>query len=147
MGSSAARFPTRRLAVLTCMDCRVDPLPAFGLGPGEAHVIRNAGAVVTADVRRSLALSQRALNTNEVWIVAHSNCGVLGLDDAAFLAAVEADTGVRPDWSPGGFASLEGSVRDGIAAIAADPALDSDRVRGFIFDVESGELAEVRPPA
>lgn len=143
MGSSAARFPTRHLAIVTCMDCRIEPHAAFGLGSGEAHVIRNAGAVVTADVRRSLALSQRALNTSEIWLVAHTDCGVLGLDDEAFLDVVEADTGVRPDWRPGGFDSLEGSVRDGLAAIAADRALDSSAARGFIFDVESGELSEV----
>jgi len=143
MDRSHPMFPSRRLAVVTCMDCRIDPLAAFGLGPGEAHLLRNAGAVVTADVRRSLALSQRALKTNEIWLVAHTDCGALGLDDERFLDAVEADTGVRPDWSPGGFDSLEGSVRDGIAAIAADPALDSSAVRGFVLDVATGELAEV----
>jgi carbonic anhydrase len=127
------------------MDCRIDPLQAAGLERGDAHVIRNAGAIVSADVRRSLALSQRALGTTDVWVIAHTDCGVLGLDDEAFLAAVEADTGTRPDWSPGGFDSLEGSVRAGIAAIAADRALDSGAVRGFVLDVDSGELTEVEP--
>jgi carbonic anhydrase len=136
-------YPRRRLALITCMDCRIDPLSAAGLELGDAHVIRNAGAVVTADVRRSLALSQRALGTTEVWVVAHTGCGVLGLDDDAFLDAIEADTGVRPDWSPGGFDSLEGSVREGLAAIAADPVIDSGAVRGFVLDLGSGELAEV----
>lgn len=143
MDGSKARLPTRRLAVVTCMDCRIEPLAAFGLDLGDAHVVRNAGAVITADVRRSLTISQRALGTNEVWIVAHTDCGALGLDDAAFLGAIEADTGTRPDWTPGGFESLEGSVRAGIAAVAADPALDSSAVRGFIYDVESGALTEV----
>jgi carbonic anhydrase len=138
-----SKNPRRRLAIVTCMDCRIDPLAAGGLELGDAHVIRNAGAVVTADVRRSLALSQRALGTTEVWVVAHTGCGVLGLDDEAFLADVEADAGVRPDWIPGGFDSLEGSVREGIAAIAADPTIDSGAVRGFVLDIGSGELAEV----
>lgn len=125
------------------MDCRIDPLAAAGLELGDAHVIRNAGALVTADVRRSLALSQRALGTAEIWVVAHTGCGVLGLDDEAFLAGIEAETGVRPDWSPGGFDSLAGSVRAGIAAIAADPALESGAVRGFVLDIGSGELTGV----
>ncbi|HET6830400.1 MAG TPA: carbonic anhydrase [Solirubrobacterales bacterium] len=140
-----SKHPRRRLAVVTCMDCRIDPLQATGLALGDAHVIRNAGAIVSDDVRRSLALSQRALGTTDVWVVAHTDCGVLGLDDGAFLDAVEADAGVRPDWSPGGFDSLEGSVRSGIATIASDPALASDAVRGFVLDVEAGTLAEVEP--
>lgn len=140
-----SKYPRRRLALVTCMDCRIDPLAVAGLELGDAHVIRNAGALVSADVRRSLALSQRALDTNEVWVVAHTDCGVLGLDDDAFLDAVEADTGARPDWSPGGFDSLESSVREGVAAIVADPTIDSGAVRGFVLDVESGELAEVGP--
>jgi carbonic anhydrase len=138
-----SKHPRRRLALVTCMDCRIDPLSAAGLEPGDAHVIRNAGAVVTGDVRRSLALSQRALGTNEIWLVAHTDCGALGLDDDAFLDAIEAEVGSRPDWSPGGIESLEGSVREGLAAIVADPALDSGTARGFVLDVESGELAEV----
>jgi carbonic anhydrase len=138
-----SKHPRRRLALVTCMDCRIDPLSAAGLEPGDAHVIRNAGAVVTGDVRRTLALSQRALGTNEIWLVAHTDCGALGLDDDAFLDAIEAEVGSRPDWSPGGIESLEGSVREGLAAIVADPALDSGTARGFVLDVESGELAEV----
>jgi carbonic anhydrase len=127
------------------MDCRIDPLRAADLEHGDAHVIRNAGAIVSADVRRSIALSQRALGTTDVWVIAHTDCGVLGLDDEAFLDRVEADSGARPDWIPGGFDSLEDSVRAGIAAIAADPTLDSGAVRGFVLDVETGELAEVGP--
>ena len=135
--------PQRKLAIVTCMDCRVDPLEMAELEVGEAHVIRNAGAVVTDDVRRSLALSQRKLGTTEVWVVAHTGCGVLGLDDEEFLAEVEADVGSRPDWVPGGFASLEQSVRDGVASIRADPTLRSGAVRGFVLDLASGELTEV----
>jgi len=138
-----SKLPRRRLAVVTCMDCRIDPLGAAGLELGDAHVIRNAGAIVTADVRRSLTISQRALGTNEVWVVAHTDCGALGLDDEAFLAALEADGAGRPDWAPGGFDSLEGSVRTSIAALVADPAVRSDAVRGFVLDVESGTMTDV----
>ena len=143
MGTSDSRVPSRRLAVLTCMDCRIDPLVAAGLEHGEAHVLRNAGAVVTADVSRSLALSQRALGTEEVWIVKHTDCGLLGLDDRQFLDALEADTDERPGWTPGGFASLEEGVREAVEQVRSDPALASSAVRGFIFDVESGELTEI----
>jgi carbonic anhydrase len=143
MGSSDSRFPSRRLAVLTCMDCRIDPLVAAGLKHGEAHVLRNAGAVVTADVSRSLALSQRALGTEEVWIVKHTDCGLLGLDDREFLDAVEAETGERPGWTPGGFDSLDAGVREAVEQVRSDPALASSAVRGFILDVESGELTEI----
>ena len=145
MGDSKSRFPSRRLAVVTCMDCRINPLVTAGLQEGEAHIIRNAGAVVTPDVRRSLALSQRALRTDEVWIVVHTDCGVLGLDDQAFLDGIEQDTGIRPEWEPGGFESLESGLREGIRRVEDDPALSADNVRGFILDVESGEMTEVEP--
>lgn len=109
----AARFPRRRLAIVTCMDCRISPLLTAGLEVGEAHIIRNAGAIVTADVRRSLALSQRAFDTKEVWIVMHTDCGVMGLDDDQFLDQIESEVGLRPDWTPGGFDSLrEGSATE-----------------------------------
>ena len=137
------RFPTRRLAVVTCMDCRINPLVTEGLQEGEAHIIRNAGAVVTADVRRSLALSQRALKTREVWIVMHTDCGVLGLDDRAFLDAIEEDAGMRPDWEPGGFDSLEEGIREGVERVRNDPSLLSSVVRGFILDIETNEMTEV----
>jgi carbonic anhydrase len=145
MGDSKSRFPSRRLAVVTCMDCRINPLVTAGLQEGEAHIIRNAGAVVTADVRRSLALSQRALLTHEVWVVMHTDCGVLGLDDRAFLDGIEQDTGVRPEWEPGGFESLETGIREGIHRIKSDKALRTDNVRGFVLDVETGEMTEVDP--
>ena len=143
MGEEDASFPRRRLAIVTCMDCRIDPLVAAGLELGEAHVIRNAGAVVTADVRRSLALSQRALGTEEVWIVMHTGCGVLGLDDGEFLDRIEEEVGIRPDWEPGGFESLEDGVREGVERVRSDPALISSVVRGFILELESHELTEV----
>jgi len=143
MDGSTSRFPRRRLAIVTCMDCRINPLVTAGLEVGEAHIIRNAGAVVTADVRRSLALSQRALKTHEVWIVMHTDCGVLGLDDRRFLDQIEDDVWMRPDWEPGGFESLESGIREGIQRIHEDPALIASTVRGFILDLETGEMAEV----
>ena len=138
-----ASLPRRRLAIVTCMDCRIDPLVAADLELGEAHVIRNAGGLVTEDVRRSLALSQRALRTEEVWIVMHTGCGVLGLDDGEFLDRIEEETGIRPDWEPGGFESLERGVREGVERVRSDPALISSVVRGFILDLESQQLTEV----
>jgi carbonic anhydrase len=142
---ASSPFPRRRLAIVTCMDCRINPLVTAGLEVGEAHIIRNAGAVVTPDVRRSLALSQRALGTHEVWIVMHTECGVLGLNDREFLDRIEAEVGASPDWEPGGFDSLEQGLREGIERVRADPVLDSETVRGFVLDIASGELAEVFP--
>jgi carbonic anhydrase len=143
MDAQESRFPRRKLAIVTCMDCRINPLVTEGLEVGEAHIIRNAGAVVTADVRRSLALSQRALQTHEVWIVMHTDCGVLGLDDRAFLDQIESEVGMRPDWEPGGFESLERGVREGVERVRSDPALISSIVRGFILDLDSGEMTEI----
>ncbi len=141
----AARFPRRRLAIVTCRDCRSNPLLTAGLEVGEAHIIRNAGAIVTADVRRSLALSQRAFDTKEVWIVMHTDCGVMGLDDDQFLDQIESEVGLRPDWTPGGFDSLREGVRDGIERLRADPALNSSAVRGYILELGADELIEVEP--
>lgn len=143
MGPGNGAEPSRKLAVVTCMDCRIDPLAVLGLEVGEAHVIRNAGAIVTADTRRSLALSQRALGTTEIWIVMHTECGVLGLDDEAFVAQVRDDTGQAPDWAPGGFASLEEGLREGIEQVRAERALLSTDVRGFVLDIRTLELTEV----
>lgn len=143
MSPHLSRFPRRKLAIVTCMDCRINPLVTAGLEVGDAHIIRNAGAIVTADVRRSLALSQRALDTKEVWIVMHTECGVLGLDDAEFLDQIEAEAGTRPDWTPGGFDSLERGVREGVERVRADPVLADSVVRGFILDITSGELDEL----
>ena len=143
MDEDDASLPRRRLAIVTCMDCRIDPLVAADLELGEAHVIRNAGGLVTEDVRRSLALSQRALRTEEVWIVMHTGCGVLGLDDGEFLDRIEEETGIRPDWEPGGFESLERGVGEGVERVRSDPALISSVVRGVILDLESQQLTEV----
>jgi carbonic anhydrase len=143
MSPHLSRFPARKLAIVTCMDCRINPLVTAGLEVGEAHIIRNAGGVVTPDVRRSLALSQRALKTKEVWIVMHTQCGVLGLDDNEFLDQIESEVGMRPDWTPGGFDSLEKGVREGVERVHADPVLVSATVRGFILDIETDGLNEI----
>jgi carbonic anhydrase len=136
--------PVRRVVIVTCMDARIDPAAALGLRPGDAHVLRNAGGIVTDDVLRSVTLSQRKLGTVEVAVIQHSGCGLLGLDDAAVVAAIEADTGAAPGWAPGGFADLDGSVRDGVAALRAAPYLPHrDAVRGFVYDVATGRLREV----
>lgn len=127
------------------MDCRINPLATAGLAIGDAHIIRNAGAIVTEDVRRSLALSHHALDTSEVWVVMHTQCGVLGLDDEEFLDRIEAEAGVRPEWRPGGFHSLEEGVREGVERIRSDPVLASE-VRGFVLDVETGEMTEIATP-
>ena len=136
--------PARKTAVLTCMDARIDPLAVLGLELGDAHVIRNAGAVVTDEEIRSLALSQHALGTEDVVVIAHTECGVLGLDDEAFAAELEAAAGRRPDWRAHGFADLDEHVRAGVARIAGSPFLrHRDRVRGYVLDVATGELRQV----
>ncbi|HEX5367489.1 MAG TPA: carbonic anhydrase [Acidimicrobiales bacterium] len=136
--------PSRLVAVVTCMDARIDPAAAFGLRPGQAHVVRNAGGIVTEDVLRSLTLSQRELGTVEVAVVQHTGCGLLGLDDAAVVAAIEAETGAPPPFAPGGFPDLEASVRAGLATLRSAPFLPwRDAVRGFVYDVATGRLREV----
>jgi carbonic anhydrase len=137
--------PARRVAVVACMDARLIPPLVLGLDPGDAHVIRNAGGIVTDDTIRSLAISQRKLGTTEIIVIHHTRCGMLGLDDDAFRRELTSETGVDPDWAAGGFTDLEGSVRDSIARIQASPFLPhTEHVRGFVYDVETGELREVR---
>src|SRR5579875_3446499 len=129
--------PSRRVAVVTCMDARIDVYAALGLRPGEAHVIRNAGGIVTDDVIRSLAISQRKLGTRDVLVVHHTKCGMLGLDDEAFLAELaEAAGGTAPSWQPGGFDDLEADVRRSVERLRASGYLSGGgEVRGFLFDV------------
>lgn len=136
--------PVLRVSVLTCMDARIEPFSLLGLRPGDAHVLRNAGGVVTTDVRRSLAVSQRKLGTTEVMVIQHTTCGMLGLDDEELLAELEADVGSRPDWTPYGFTDLDDNVRRTVASLRADPFLPHrDQVRGFVYDVRDGSLREV----
>jgi carbonic anhydrase len=143
LGELPAR-PARRVAIVTCMDARMDPLAMLGLRPGDAHVIRNAGGAVTDDAIRSLAISQRMLGTEEIVLIHHTGCGMLGVSDDAFRRALEAETGVRPAWAAEGFPDLEAEVRQSLARVAASPfLLRKDRVRGFVYDVETGRLREV----
>lgn len=135
--------PARRLAVISCMDARIDVHRVLGLEPGEAHVLRNAGGAVTDDVIRSLAVSQRALGTEEIVLIRHTKCGMLGFDDARFRDELEQETGTRPDWRADDFDDLDEGVRAGVAALRASPFLASRRVRGFVYDVETGRLREV----
>jgi carbonic anhydrase len=137
--------PSRHIAVLACMDARLDVYRVLGLKEGEAHVIRNAGGVVTDDEIRSLAISQRLLGTTEIVLVHHTDCGMLTFTDEDLLGAIEQDTGVRPAWACESFSDLEDDVRKQIKRITDSPFVPhKSRVRGFVFDVASGRLTEVR---
>jgi carbonic anhydrase len=136
--------PSRHVAVVACMDARLDVYRALGLGDGQAHVIRNAGGVVTDDVLRSLTISQRKLGTTEVVLVHHTRCGMATFDDDEFVAELTSDAGQRPGWAPGAFTDTEQDVRDSLAAVRACPFLPhTEAVRGFVYDVDAGTLTEV----
>jgi carbonic anhydrase len=136
--------PSRALAVIACMDARLNVYAILGLAEGEAHVIRNAGGVVTDDEIRSLAISQRLLGTREIILIHHTDCGMLTFTDDDFKAAIQADTGIKPPWAAEAFGDLEGDVRQSIARIKASPFVPhTDSVRGFVFDVATGKLNEV----
>jgi len=136
--------PAKGLAVLACMDARLDVYRLLGLNAGEAHVIRNAGGVVTDDAIRSLTISQRLLGTTEIVLIHHTDCGMLTFTDDSFKADIQGDTGIKPHWSPEAFADLEEDVRQSIARIKASPFVPNrDAVRGFVFDVATGKLTEV----
>jgi carbonic anhydrase len=139
--------PRLRLAILTCMDARIDPLALLGLAPGDAHLIRNAGGIVDEGALRSLAISQRMLGTREVLVLQHTGCGMLGLDDERFATEIERDSGRRPAWVAGGFADLDESVRGAVRALRAELALPRrGRVRGAIVDLAAGGAREVAVP-
>ena len=136
--------PSRGVAVIACMDARLNVYAILGLGDGEAHVIRNAGGVVTDDEIRSLAISQRLLGTREIILIHHTDCGMLTFTDDDFKAAIQADTGIKPPWAAEAFGDLETDVRQSIARIKASPFVPhKDSVRGFVFDVATGKLNEV----
>jgi len=136
--------PARGVAVIACMDARINVYAVLGLAEGEAHVIRNAGGVVTDDEIRSLAISQRLLGTREIILIHHTDCGMLTFTDDDFKAAIQADTGIKPPWAAEAFGDLEGDVRQSIARIKASPFVPhKDSVRGFVFDVATGKLNEV----
>jgi carbonic anhydrase len=139
-----ATHPTCRVAVLACMDARLDVHRVLGLELGDAHVIRNAGGVVTDDAIRSLLISQRLLGTEEVILIHHTKCGMLTFTDDQLKAQVEADTGIRPPFALEAFGDLEADVRQSIARIQASPFVPrKDRVRGFVYDVDTGRLTQV----
>lgn len=136
--------PETGVAVVTCMDARIDVHRLFGLQLGDAHIIRNAGGLVTDDVVRSLAISQRFLGTTEIILAHHTNCGMEGLDDDELATALERETGSRPQWRAGGFADPVADVRASLKRVREDPFIPSrDQVRGFVFDVITGRLEEV----
>ena len=136
--------PAKKVAIIACMDARVMPALILGLKEGEAHVIRNAGGVVTDDEIRSLAISQRLLGTEEIILIHHTDCGMLTFSDDEFRQAIQADTGIKPTWSAEAFGDLEDDVRQSIARIKASPFIPrKDSVRGFVYDVETGKLNEV----
>jgi carbonic anhydrase len=136
--------PAKQLAVIACMDARLNVYAMLGLNEGEAHVIRNAGGVVTDDAIRSLAISQRLLGTNEIVLIHHTDCGMLTFNDDAFKQSIEEDTGIKPAWAAESFTDLDQDVRQSVARIKASPFVpNKDSVRGFFFDVASGELNEV----
>jgi carbonic anhydrase len=136
--------PAKHVAVLACMDARLNPYGILGLSEGDAHVIRNAGGVVTADELRSLAISQRLLGTTEIILIHHTDCGMLTFTDDDFKDSVEADTGLRPPWAAEAFPDVDKDVRQSVARIKADPFIPhKESVRGFVYEVESGKLREV----
>ena len=136
--------PARHVAVLACMDARLNPYGILGLAEGDAHVIRNAGGVVTDDEIRSLAISQRLLGTTEIILIHHTDCGMLTFTDDDFKKSIQDETGIKPEWAAEAFSDLDEDVRQSIARIKADPFIPHrDSVRGFIYEVETGKLREV----
>jgi carbonic anhydrase len=136
--------PGRKLAVLACMDARLDPAKVLGLGEGDAHVIRNAGGVVSDDAIRSLAISQNLLGTEEIVLIHHTDCGMLRFTDDELAQLLEAQTGSRPEWRAHAFDDLEQNVRESIDRIRDSPFVPhTDSVRGFVYELETGRLREV----
>ena len=136
--------PSKQIAVLACMDARLNVYGALGLNEGEAHVIRNAGGVVTDDEIRSLAISQRLLGTREIMLIHHTDCGMLTFTDDEFKRSIHDDTGIKPHWAAEAFSDLDEDVRQSMARIKASPFVPhTGNVRGFVFDVATGKLNEV----
>ena len=136
--------PARKVAVVACMDARLNPYGLLGLSEGDAHVIRNAGGVVTDDEIRSLAISQRLLATEEIVLIHHTDCGMLTFTDDDFKRSVQEDVGIKPEWAAESFTDLDEDVRQSIARIQASPFIPrKDSVRGFVYDVHTGGLREV----
>ncbi|MGV9294784.1 MULTISPECIES: beta-class carbonic anhydrase [Amycolatopsis] len=137
--------PAKHVAVLACMDARLNVYGVLGLTEGDAHVIRNAGGVVTEDEIRSLAISQRLLGTTEIILIHHTDCGMLTFGDDEFRNSIRRETGIKPAWAAEAFTDIEEDVRQSLARIRTSPFIPhQDSVRGFVFDVATGKLAEVR---
>jgi len=137
--------PAKRVAIVACMDARLNPYGLLGLEEGDAHVIRNAGGAITDDEIRSLAISQRLLGTEEIMLIHHSDCGMLTFGDDEFRRQVQEDTGIRPEWAAEAFDDLDEDVRQSIARIKASPFIPKkDTVRGFVYEVETGRLREIK---
>ena len=135
---------TQKVAVVACMDSRLDVFAVLGLTPGDAHVIRNAGGIVTEDTIRSLAISQRLLGTEEIILIHHTDCGMLSFTDDGLCRTLEEETGTRPTWEPGTFTDLADDIRRSVTRIKSSPFVPhTDAVRGFILDLATGRLEEV----
>jgi carbonic anhydrase len=135
--------PARKLAVVACMDARIVVSRVLGLEEGDAHVIRNAGGVITDDAIRSLAISQRLLGTEEILLIHHTDCGMRTFSDDDFKRSIQDETGVKPTWAAEAFGDLDEDVRQSIARIQASPFIPRKNVRGFVYEVETGKLREV----
>jgi carbonic anhydrase len=140
--------PARRVAIVACMDARLNVYGLLGLSEGDAHVIRNAGGVITDDEIRSLAISQRLLGTQEIILIHHTDCGMLTFTDDEFREQMRAETGIKPPWAAEAFDDLNTDVRQSLARIQASPFIPrKSSVRGFVYDVATGHLNEVKPDA
>ena len=140
--------PARKVAVVTCMDARINPYGLLGLREGDAHVIRNAGGVVTDDTIRSLSISQSKLGTEEIVLIQHTGCGLLTFTDEEYAAELEAKTRERPRWKAHAFQDLDRSVREGVERIESSPfLLGTSAVKGLVYDVKTGRLREVETPS
>jgi carbonic anhydrase len=136
--------PARKVAVVACMDARLNPYGLLGLHEGDAHVIRNAGGVITDDEIRSLSISQRLLGTEEIILIHHTDCGMLTFTDDEFRRSVQDEVGIKPEWAPESFSDLDEDVRQSMGRIQASPFIPrKDSIRGFVYDVKTGRLREV----
>jgi len=139
-------MPRRKLAIVACMDSRMDIFEMLGLAHGDAHIIRNAGGVVTDDVIRSLTVSQRLLDTREIILIHHTNCGIQGINEDTFKAELEAETGMRPWWALENFPDPHANVRQSMLRIQLSPFVpNKSHIRGFVYETETGKLVEVLP--
>jgi carbonic anhydrase len=141
-----AVVPTRNVAIVTCMDSRIDIFRVFGLDSGEAHILRNAGGLVTDDILRSLVVSQRKLHTREIILMHHTDCGLCGMNEDAFRSQISAEAGLEFPLALGAFDDVDEALRQSLARVRSYPfLLHRDRVRGFVYEVETGRVREVVP--